>query len=72
MPPSHPFPLYCCEKIPSEMEIAPRYTVVTVYTVDILDMAYTFDMVYTVDMVYDRATSCSKIKNFHGTEALVD
>ena len=45
------FPL---QKIPSEMEVAPRYTVDTVDTVDTVGTVYTVGIVYkfyTVDMV---------------------
>ena len=46
--------------------------VATVYTVDTFDMvnAQLDGQSYTI--VYDRPSSCSKMKNFHGTGALVD
>ena len=32
MSPSLPFALYCFEELPSEMEVAPRYTLLTLLT----------------------------------------
>ena len=36
------------KKIPSEMEVAPRYTVYTAYTVDTVDTVYIVFTVYPI------------------------